>query len=95
MAIHQTRWRGPMILSLSPRESNMEWTILAVVYMAIGVGVFAWCIRGNDMIGSDQKKRSTTMLILFPQLCLFWPFALISEIKRRRAANQATNNHSD
>jgi hypothetical protein len=73
----------------------MEWTILVVIYVAIGIGVFAWCIRGNDVIGPNQKKRSTSMLMLFPELCLFWPFALISEIKRRRAASQVTNNHSD
>ena len=71
----------------------MEWLILTVVYLAIGVGVFAWHIRRNEMIDSDQKKRSAKILILFPELCLFWPFALFIEIKRRRAASQIANNH--
>jgi hypothetical protein len=73
----------------------MEWLILAVVYVAIGIAVFAWHIRGNKMINSHQKKRSAKMLILFPELCLFWPVALFSEIKRRKAVSQVANNHSN
>ena len=73
----------------------MEWLVLAVVYVVIGIGVFAWYIHGNETIKSDQKKRSATMLILFPELCLFWPVALFTEIKRRREVSQATGNHSE
>jgi len=73
----------------------MEWLILAVVYLAIGVGVFAWHIRGNETIDSDQKKRSAKILILFPELCLFWPVALFTEIKRRRAVSQVGNNNRE
>ncbi len=72
----------------------MEWIILAVVYLTIGVGVFVWNIRGNDTTNSDQKKRSAKILILFPELSLFWPVALFTEIKRRREVSQAANNHS-
>jgi hypothetical protein len=73
----------------------MEWSILAVVYLVIGMAVFAWYIRGNETIRSDHKKRSAKMLILFPELCLFWPVALFSEIKRRKAVGQVTDNHSN
>lgn len=61
----------------------MEWLILAAAYVAIGMGVFAWHIRGNETMDSDQKKRSAKMPILFPELCLFWPVAVFMEIKRR------------
>ena len=71
----------------------MEWIILAVVYFAIGVGVFVWYIRGNETIDSDQKKRSMKILVLLPELCLFWPVALFFELKRRRAIGQVANNH--
>ena len=71
----------------------MEWIILAVVYFAIGVGVFVWYIRGNEPIDSDQKKRSMKILVLLPELCLFWPVALFFELKRRRAIGQVANNH--
>ena len=73
----------------------MELLVLAVVYVAIGIGVFAWYIRGNKTINSDQKKRSGKILILFPELCLFWPIALISEIKRRKEVSHVVDNHSD
>ena len=73
----------------------MEWLVLAVVYVAVGIGVFAWYIHGNEAINSDQKKRSAKMLILFPELCLFWPVALFTKIKRRREVSQATGNHSE
>ena len=70
----------------------MEWVILAV-YSAIGIGVFIWYIRGNETINSDQKKRSMKILVLLPEVCLFWPVALFFEIKRRRAIGQVANNH--
>jgi hypothetical protein len=73
----------------------MEWSILAVVYLVSGMAVFAWYIRGNETINSDHKKRSAKILILFPELCLFWPVALFSEIKRRKAVSQVTNKHSN
>jgi hypothetical protein len=62
----------------------MEGLILAALYVAVGIGVFAWYIRSNEAMNSDQKSRSGKILILFPELCLFWPIALISEIKRRQ-----------
>ena len=71
----------------------MEWIILAVVYLAIGAGVFVWYIRGNETIDSDQKKRSMRTLVLLPELFLFWPVALFMEIKRRKATGQVANNH--
>lgn len=73
----------------------MEWLILAVVYVVIGIGVFAWYIRGNEAISSGEKRRSAKMLVLFPELCLFWPVALFTEIKRRREVSQPASNHSD
>jgi len=71
----------------------MKWLILAVVYVSIGIGVFVWYIRGNETIDSDQKKRSMKILVLLPELCLFWPVALLLELKRRRAIGQVANNH--
>jgi len=71
----------------------MEWLISAVVYVSIGIGVFVWYIRGNETINSDQKKRSMKILVLLPELCLFWPVALFFELKRRRATGQVANNH--
>jgi hypothetical protein len=71
----------------------MEWLILAVVYVSIGIGVFVWYIRGNETIDSDQKKRSLKILVLLPELCLFWPVALFFGLKRRRAICQVANNH--
>lgn len=73
----------------------MDVLVFVAVYCAIGVGVFAWTIRSCEMMSSYQKKRSAKMFILFPELCLFWPVALLSEIKRRRAASQVVDNHSD
>jgi len=73
----------------------MEWQILAAVYIAIGVGVFAWYIRNNEALNSDQKIRSGKIMILFPELCLFWPIALVCEIKKRQTVKQDTNNHSN
>ncbi len=71
----------------------MEWLILAVVYVSIGIGVFVWYICGNETIDSDQKKRSMKILVLLPELCLFWPVALLFELKRRRAIGKVANNH--
>ena len=71
----------------------MEWLILAVVYVSIGIGVFVWYIRGNETIDSDQKERSMKILVLLPELCLFWPVTLFFELKRRRATGQVANNH--
>ena len=71
----------------------MEWFVLMVVYIVIGIAVFAWTVRGNQTLHADQKRRSARMLILFPELCLFWPVALLTEIKRRKAASQAASNH--
>ena len=73
----------------------MEWLILAALYAAVGIGVFVWYIRGNEMTNSDQKKRSTKILVLLPELCLFWPVALLFELKRRRAIGRVSDNHSD
>jgi len=64
----------------------MAWLILGAVYVAIGIGVFAWCVRGDKMIDSDQKKRSARVLVLFPELCLFWPVALFMKVKRKKVS---------
>jgi dipeptide/tripeptide permease len=73
----------------------MEWLILATAYVLIGIAVFAWYIRGNETIHSDQKRRTVKMLILCPELCLFWPVALFTELKKRRAVSRATSTHSE
>jgi hypothetical protein len=73
----------------------MEWIVLAVAYLVIGVGVVAWSVHSNKMLDPDQKKRSAKVMILFPELCLFWPVALFLKIKRRRASGQIANNHID
>lgn len=70
----------------------MAWLILAAAYLAIGLGVFVWCIRGNTAIDPDQKNRSARTLVLFPELCLFWPLALFLQIKRNRNANKLANH---
>jgi hypothetical protein len=62
------------------KGSNMAWFILAAVYLVIGLGVFAWGVRGRE----TTRKRSAKTLALFPELCLFWPLALIVRIKRRK-----------
>jgi len=61
----------------------MAWFILAAAYLLIGLGVFAWGVRGRDM---TQKKCSTRTLTLFPELCLFWPLALIIKIKHKKVS---------
>ncbi len=71
----------------------MEWLILAVVYVSIGIGVSVWYIRGKRTIASDQKQRSMKILVLLPELCLFWPVALFFELKCRRATGQVANTH--
>ncbi len=72
----------------------MEW-LIAIAYLSIGIAVFVWYIRGNETINSDQKRRSLKVLILCPELCLFWPVALFTEIKRRRAVSQAASHRAD
>jgi len=73
----------------------MEWGVLGMAYLSIGIGVFVWYIRCNETIHSEEKRRSSKMLILCPELCLFWPVALFTEIKRRRAVSQAASNRAD
>jgi len=63
----------------------MGWFILAAVYLLVGLGVFAWGIRGHE---TSQKKRSARTLALFPELCLFWPLALMVQINRKEKADQ-------
>ena len=62
----------------------MAWLILGAAYLAIGIGVFAWRLRGDKTTDSDQMKRSARVLVLFPELCLFWPLALFMKIKRKK-----------
>lgn len=72
----------------------MEWSILALVYLAIGLCVFGWYIHG-ETIDSDLKMHSSAKVpILFPELWLFWPVVLFIIIKRRRSSQHA-NNHFD
>jgi hypothetical protein len=70
----------------------MAWLILAAAYLVIGVGVFAWHVRGDATINSDQKKRSTKVLVLFPELCLFWPVVIFMKIKRKKQASPIANH---
>ncbi len=70
----------------------MAWFILAAAYLVIGVGVFAWCVRGDETTDSDRKRRSARVLVLFPELCLFWPIALFMKIKRKRQANTVADH---
>ena len=83
----------PSASALSQRGFDMKWIILALVYLAIGVGVFVWYICSSETIGSDQKRRSMKILVLFPELCLFWPVALFFELKRRKEIRQVAKNH--
>ena len=73
----------------------MEWITLAVAYLAMGMGGFAWRIRGNVVADSGQKKRSKRVLLIFPELCLFWPVALFMGMNRRRQVDKVTNNSID
>ncbi|MHC4519798.1 MAG: hypothetical protein ACYTAS_14515 [Planctomycetota bacterium] len=61
----------------------MGWFILAAAYLAVALGVFVWFIRGH---GTVQTKRSARAQALFPELCLFWPVAVIVKIKRREVS---------
>ena len=61
----------------------MAWFILAAAYLLIGLGVFAWGIRRRE---TTQTKRSTRTLTLFPELCLFWPLALIIKIRHKKVS---------
>ena len=70
----------------------MAWLILAAAYLVIGIGVFAWCNRSDDTTDSDQKKRSGRVLVLFPELCLFWPVALFMKIKGKEEASTVANH---
>ena len=70
----------------------MAWLILAAAYLVIGVGVFAWHLRGDQTIDSDQKKRSERALLLFPELCLFWPLVVLMKIRRNKEASPAANH---
>jgi len=70
----------------------MGWLISAivsfiVVYNVIGGSVFAWYIHSNDSTYSAVKKSSAKILILFFRISLFWPIALVIELKRRRSEN--------
>lgn len=69
----------------------MTWLILAAAYLVIGVGVLAWHVRGDGTIDSDQKKRSEKVLVLLPELCLFWPVVVFMKIKRKKQASPAAN----
>jgi len=73
----------------------MAWLILAAAYLVIGVGVFAWQVRGDRTIDSDQKKRSSKVLLLFPELCLFWPVVILMKIKRKEQANTPANHPAE
>lgn len=70
----------------------MAWLIPAAAYLVIGVGVFAWQARGDKTIDSDQKKHSERALLLFPELCLFWPVVVLMKIKRKKQASPAANH---
>lgn len=72
----------------------MEWVILVSVYLAIGVGVLIWYIRGLT-ITSKLNDKPFAAAILFPQLLLLWPLALFMEKKRRRTSSQEADTHID
>ena len=68
----------------------MAWFILAAAYLLVGLGVFAWDIRGRE---TSRKKHSARTLALFPELCLFWPVVLIVKTKGKKdAASNASSN---
>lgn len=73
----------------------MAWLILVAAYATIGLTVFAWYIRRNSAIDSDRKKHAALTLVLFPELCLFWPLALFLEIKRTPKANHPPNHPTE
>ena len=73
----------------------MAWLILVVAYLVIGVGVLAWHVRGDRTIDSDQKKHSEKVLVLFPELCLFWPVVIFMKIKRKKQASPAANHPAE
>ena len=70
----------------------MAWLILAAAYLVIGIGVFAWQVRGDGTIDSDQKKRSSKVLVVLPELCLFWPVVVFMKIKRKKQASPVANH---
>ena len=70
----------------------MAWYILAAAYLLIGLGVFAWDVRGRHM---TQKKRSARALALLPELCLFWPLVLFAKIRDKQKADQSTGDPTE
>lgn len=70
----------------------MGWVTLAVAYVVVGLGVYVWCVRGNATQDPDQKKRSAKVLVLFPELCLLWPVALLLEVRRKRTVKKAVED---
>ena len=70
----------------------MAWLILAAAYAAIGLAVFAWWFPRHAAMDSDRKKHAAMTLVLFPELCLFWPLALFLEIKRNPKASHLPNH---
>jgi len=82
-------------LCLCEKGLKMGWVVVAVGYVVVGLGVCAWCVRGNATQDSDQKKRSARALVLFPELCLFWPIALVLEIRRKRTVKKAGDARVD
>ena len=73
----------------------MEWIALGLVYFSVGVGVLVWHIRSSTVIDSDQKKVSLKVLILIPEVCLFWPIFLFLELKTRRTVRRANNARTE
>ena len=67
----------------------MGWIMAAVGYVVVGLGVWVWCVRGDENQDLDQRKRSANALVLFPELCLFWPVALMLEVRRKRTVKKA------
>ncbi len=44
---------------------------------------------------TDQRKRSAKVLVLFPELCLFWPVALVLEVRRKKTAKKVGDERVD
>ncbi len=71
----------------------MTWLILVGAYAAIGIVIFLWQVRDMQSHGPERGKRAARTAVLFPELCLLWPFILF--LKFRHAQPKATAPKAD
>jgi cytochrome bd-type quinol oxidase subunit 2 len=74
----------------------MNWILIVVIYLSIGIGIFVWRVRKDKKKNPESEVLPEKMFFLFDifllLMCLLWPFILFSEIKNRRAVNHIGND---